>query len=414
VTLDLNSTLRCHAPPSPDWRAEDYQTKSKSSKGVTSKEGCWTETLAFKLPVEGVTSEGLVWAREGVLAAVSDKDPSGAVRMFDLESGANYSLRAWDSEHVSGGDKTRLVTSQDSSRDPASRRLTCVARDDATGGLAVGSRDGRVAVFRRVGGFDEDERRRTGTTRDTDKQTTKSSDASRRAGSSRRARRRDVARETSARDDEATSDEATSDASSDADDANDAFSARTSSNDDDRDERAWRRSATTRLVSSSATSHVVALRFASKSSRVLSALVADDKEGAFSKSRTAHDKQKRDGGVSGFGDAGGEENGKRVWEKRRVSLRARLGPRAFGGQGSRRREFGAPRRRRVNSGERGGFVSAARVSVWEKRERADSRRRRRRRLFAHLDQQTRRVTRVRSGWVRTRRALPAPPAERRW
>jgi WD40 repeat protein len=191
VTLDLNSTLRCHAPPSPDWRAEDYQTKSKSkSKGVQSKEGCWTETLAFKLPVEGVTSEGLVWAREGVLAAVSDKDPSGAVRMFDLESGANYSLRAWDSEHVSGGDKTRLVTSQDSSRDFASRRLTCVARDDATGGLAVGSRDGRVAVFRRVGGFDEDERRRTGTTRDTDKQTTKSSDASRRAGSSRRSRRR--------------------------------------------------------------------------------------------------------------------------------------------------------------------------------------------------------------------------------
>ena len=105
---------------------------------------------------------------------------------------------------------------------------------------------------------------------------------------------------------------------------------------------------------------------------------------------------------------------KRVWEKRRVSLRARLGPRAFGGQGSRRREFSAPRRRRVNSGERGGFVSAARVSVWEKRERADSRRRRRRRLSAHLDQQTRRVTRVRSGRVRTRRALPAPPAERRW
>ena len=321
VTLDLNSTLRCHAPPSPDWRAEDYQTTRKSkSKGVQSEEGCWTETLKFKLPVEGVTSEGLVWAREGVLAAVSDKDPSGAVRMFDLDSGANYSLRAWDSEHVSGGDdKTRLVTSQDSSRDPASRRLTCVARDDATGAIGVGSRDGRVAVFRRVGGFDEDERRRTGTTRDTDKQTTKSSDASRRAGSSRRSRRRDVAR-----DDEATSDEATSDASSDADDANDAFSARTSSNDDDRDERAWRRSATTRLVSSSATSHVVALRFASKSSRVLSALVADDKEGAFSKSRTAHDKQKRDGGVSVFGDGGGEENGKSACWKSVLCLSAHV------------------------------------------------------------------------------------------
>ena len=156
VTLDLNSTLRCHAPPSPDWRAEDSQTPRTSRTGVTSEGGCWTETLAFKLPVEGVTSEGLVWAREGVLAAVSDKDPSGAVRMFDLDSGANYSLRAWDSEHVGGDDKTRLVTSQDSSRDPASRRLTCVARDDATGAIGVGSRDGRVAVFRRVGGFDED------------------------------------------------------------------------------------------------------------------------------------------------------------------------------------------------------------------------------------------------------------------
>ena len=103
VTLGADATLRCHAPPSLGWRAADAATpggfKPKNS-------GRWTETLAFKLPVEGVTAEGLAWAREGVLAAVSDKDPSGAVRMFDLESGANYALRARESSEVPA--ETRL------------------------------------------------------------------------------------------------------------------------------------------------------------------------------------------------------------------------------------------------------------------------------------------------------------------
>lgn len=403
VTLDLNSTLRCHAPPSPDWRAEDYQTKSKGSTGLTSKEGCWTETLAFKLPVEGVTSEGLVWAREGVLAAVSDKDPSGAVRMFDLESGANYSLRAWDSEHVSGGDKTRLVTSQDSSRDFASRRLTCVARDDATGGLAVGSRDGRVAVFRRVGGFDEDERRRTGTTRDTDKQTTKSSDASRRAGSSRRSRRR--------------GDDGRGDVGRVGGDV--GGSERRFFREDVVERRRPRRTRvaplgddTARVLVRDESCRGAALRLevVARPERARRGRLGRRLFEIANRARQTKTRRRR----LRFRRRRRRRKRTAVWEKLIVSLRARLGPRAFGGQGSRRREFSAPRRRRVNSGERGGFVSAARVSVWEKRERADSRRRRIWRLFAHLDQQTRRVTRVWSGRVRTRRALPAPPAERRW
>ena len=62
MTLGADATLRCHAPPSLGWRAADAATpggfKPKNS-------GRWTETLAFKLPVEGVTAEGLAVGARG-------------------------------------------------------------------------------------------------------------------------------------------------------------------------------------------------------------------------------------------------------------------------------------------------------------------------------------------------------------
>ena len=83
--------------------------------------------------------------------------------------------------------------------------------------------------------------------------------------------------------------------------------------------------------------------------------------------------------------------------------RARLGPRAFGGQNASRREFGTPHRNRGFSGERGRRVPAARVPVGRG---ADSRRRRRRRFLTRLDRQARRDARVRRGRVRASGAIP--------
>ena len=278
VTLGADATLRCHAPPSPGWRAADAATPG-GFKPKTS--GCWTETLAFKLPVEGVTSEGLAWAREGVLAAVSDKDPSGAVRMFDLESGANYALRARESASDAPG-----PAGDASSRDPASRRLTCVARDGDSGALAVGSRDGRVTVFRRVGGSDEDARRRAGGEKkkvpanDTD-----ASSASRkpsRRGDSRgygRARwsRGGLEKDADAEDEDSESSDEGSSGSSDENERTKTESS---------DERAWCRSATTHVPGAT---RVTALRFAeAKSSRVLSALVETNSASSPSVSSDEH------------------------------------------------------------------------------------------------------------------------------
>ena len=278
VTLGADATLRCHAPPSLGWRAADAATpggfKPKNS-------GRWTETLAFKLPVEGVTAEGLAWAREGVLAAVSDKDPSGAVRMFDLESGANYALRARESSEVPAGDA--------SSRDPASRRLTCVARDGDSGALAVGSRDGRVTVFRRVGGSDEDERRRA---RGGEKKKVHANDAEFSASSASRkpSRRGDrLEKDADAEDEDSEPSDEGSEGSSDENET--AISEETS------DERAWRRSATTHVPNAT---RVTALRFASKSSRVLSALVVD---GASSPSVSSDDARRGSGTNSGTNSA---------------------------------------------------------------------------------------------------------------
>ena len=220
--------------------------------------------------MEGVTSEGLAWAREGVLAAVSDKDPSGAVRMFDLESGANYTLRARESVgSIPAGDA--------SSRDPASRRLTCVARDGDSGALAVGSRDGRVTVFRRVGGSDEDERRnRAGG----EKKNVRANDASNDASSASRkpSRRGDrLEKDADAEDEDSEPSDEGSEGSSDENET--AISEETS------DERAWRRSATTHVPNAT---RVTALRFASKSSRVLSALVETNSASSPSVSSDEH------------------------------------------------------------------------------------------------------------------------------
>ena len=290
VTLGADATLRCHAPESSvssraDGRGSD---RNKSAEGT----GCWVETLAFKLPVEGVAAEGLAWASEGVLAAVSDKDPSGAVRMFDLESGANCLVRAWDGEPNERGGTP--------SRDPTSRRLTCVARDADSGALAVGSRDGRVAVFRRASRSFEEDEIGGGIPFGGDE----TGERVRQSDDARRARRRSAVRGTNEKrttgrrrrtSANGASPEASSSAETDSSDADADAATNASASSDELsrpglDERAWRRSATTRVPGAT---RVVALRFAPRSSRVLSALAADSRDGAArAAARTAHEGQK--------------------------------------------------------------------------------------------------------------------------
>ena len=151
VTLGADATLRCHAPPSLGG-ARRTPRRPAASNRKTAGAG---PRRSRSLPVEGVTAEGLAWAREGVLAAVSDKDPSGAVRMFDLESGANYTLRARGERVGRAGSRRRRVFA----RPGVAAADVRGAPTGTRGALAVGSRDGRVTVFRRVGGSDEDERR---------------------------------------------------------------------------------------------------------------------------------------------------------------------------------------------------------------------------------------------------------------
>lgn len=114
VTVSLNSMLYIHE---------------------VAQEGNWTCQSQVKLPSEGATK--VVWATPGTLAVCNEKDPSCAVRMFNLTNGVNYALTP--PQHGDGGG------------DPSGRRLTCAAYNAGTAVLACGQKDGHVTMFRFLG-----------------------------------------------------------------------------------------------------------------------------------------------------------------------------------------------------------------------------------------------------------------------
>lgn len=118
VTLGVDATLSIHRAGSRDGDAP------------------WTTASSTKLPCDGPAAA--TWAAPGTLAVVNERDPSCAVRVFDLDSGENYTLLPPQAS------RTGVAA------DPSGRRLTCLSRDAAADVLACGQRDGRVTLFRRV------------------------------------------------------------------------------------------------------------------------------------------------------------------------------------------------------------------------------------------------------------------------
>ena len=106
----------------------------------------WTTSSSTKLPCDGPAAA--TWAAPGTLAVVNERDPSCAVRVFDLDSGENYTLLPPQAP------RTGVAA------DPSGRRLTCLSRDAAADVLACGQRDGRVTLFRRVA-LESPKRRKT-------------------------------------------------------------------------------------------------------------------------------------------------------------------------------------------------------------------------------------------------------------
>ena len=72
VTLGVDATLSIHRAGSRDGDAP------------------WTTASSTKLPCD--TPAAATWAAPGTLAVVNERDPSCAVRVFDLDSGENYTL----------------------------------------------------------------------------------------------------------------------------------------------------------------------------------------------------------------------------------------------------------------------------------------------------------------------------------
>ena len=83
MTLGTDSVLSIFAPP-----------KGDSIEGGGPPEGTQQSSgpvvSSTKLPTEGDAE--LTWTEPGVLAVVNDRDPSCAVRVFDLNTGDNYVL----------------------------------------------------------------------------------------------------------------------------------------------------------------------------------------------------------------------------------------------------------------------------------------------------------------------------------
>ena len=79
---------------------------------------------------------------------VNDRDPSCAVRVFDLNTGDNYALVP-PARRKTAGLPSASAPARDA--DPSGRRLTCVCYDAASRVLACGQRDGRVTMFRHTG-----------------------------------------------------------------------------------------------------------------------------------------------------------------------------------------------------------------------------------------------------------------------
>jgi len=100
----------------------------------------WRQQSAMKLPSEGAAT--VVWATPGCLAVSNEKDPSCAVRMFDLGSGENFALVPSIDRPADGGG---------SQADPAGRRVSCLAFNHATTVLACGQKDGHVTMWRYLG-----------------------------------------------------------------------------------------------------------------------------------------------------------------------------------------------------------------------------------------------------------------------
>ncbi len=90
----------------------------------------------------------VAWTQPGVLAVVNDRDPSCAVRVFDLNTGDNYALVPPARRKTSGLPSASMPTRD---ADPSGRRLTCVCYDSTSRVLACGQRDGRVTMFRHTG-----------------------------------------------------------------------------------------------------------------------------------------------------------------------------------------------------------------------------------------------------------------------
>ena len=120
VTLGTDSVLSIFAPPKGD---------SIGGGGPEGTQSKWTVVSSTKLPTEGDAE--LAWTEPGVLAVVNDRDPSCAVRMFDLNNGDNYVLvpparrksqglpKGSDGRDTAGGD-------------PTGRRLSCLCATTPT------------------------------------------------------------------------------------------------------------------------------------------------------------------------------------------------------------------------------------------------------------------------------------------
>jgi hypothetical protein len=99
----------------------------------------WRCQSQMKLPSEGAAK--VVWATPGTLAVCNEKDPSCAVRMFNLGTGENYALLP----------PPPAAASAQGGGDPSGRRLTCLAYNSGTAVLACGQKDGHVTMFRFLG-----------------------------------------------------------------------------------------------------------------------------------------------------------------------------------------------------------------------------------------------------------------------
>ena len=75
---------------------------------------------------------------------VNDRDPSCAVRVFDLNTGDNYVLVPPARRKSQGLPKS----AESAAADPTGRRLSCLCYDADAKTLACGQRDGRVVMFR--------------------------------------------------------------------------------------------------------------------------------------------------------------------------------------------------------------------------------------------------------------------------